>query len=221
MAGRKVKVTNLMKKIILSLILILSSSFFLSACGSKTKPKAEPTPTPRLIELSDAEKPYISLIPRNDGHELTMKISKIPKSIKNIEYELTYTAVDNNLEIEKGVGDTIKEISSSVERKILLGTESCTSGCKYKYDTGVNGGNITLTLVNQNGQVSTMQTPFSLRSTSDIKKTGNLDLPSENFSTKITAKTGEFYILIKNALGYSIFSTQGLINDLPFPSPSN
>lgn len=199
--------------------LLLFSTLFLSGCGKKT-PAPTPTPTPKLIELTDAEKPYISLIPRSDGHEITIKITKIPESIESMEYELIYTAVDNGLEIEKGAGDTVKSVSGSIERKVLLGTESCTNGCKYKYDTGVNGGKLNLTLITKNGQMSTMESPFSLRTAAEIKKLGAIDLPSENYSGKITTKTGEFYIMVKNALVYSVFSSSGLIDELSPTSTS-
>ena len=42
--------------------------------------------------------------------------------------------------MEKGVGDTVKLTSNSFEKDLLLGTESCTNGCKYKFDEGVVGG---------------------------------------------------------------------------------
>lgn len=209
-----------MKKIIkitsLSLIIILSS-FVFSACGKKTAtPKTEPTPVPRLVELTPEKKPYISLVPRDDGHSLKLKINKIQTSISQIEYELIYTAVDNGLEIEKGAGDTIKVDSTSLERDILLGTASCTNDCKYKYDTGVTGGIVSLTLISDNGQISTIEAPFVLKSTADLKKeNNNIALSNDTFSTKVTTKPNEFYILIKNALVYSLFSNRGLIGDYP------
>lgn len=200
---------------------VIFSSFCLSGCGKKTTTQnTEPTPTPvRLLELKDEEKPYISLVPREDGHELKMKISKIPASISQIEYELIYTAVDKNLEMEKGVGDTIKVDSSNLERDLLLGTASCTNGCKYKYDEGVTGGTLSLTLISTNGQMSTLEVPFTFKSANDVKKDNNLiSLKTDNFSTKLTPKTGEFYILLKNALVYSLFSSnsnKSLIGDYP------
>lgn len=194
------------------LIMVLALSLFLSGCTPKPTPTPTPTPAPKTWELLPADKPLISLIPRTDGHELKLKIEKIPTNIKEIEYELLYTAVDNNLEIEKGAGDTLKSPQSSIERNILLGTSSCTNGCKYKYDTGVTGGTLSLTLVNQNGQFATFQTPFTLKTGKEIKKqNSSIGLPTENYSQKVTnPKPATFYLLLKNFGGegdYSLFDS--------------
>ncbi|KKR68280.1 MAG: hypothetical protein UU09_C0013G0004 [Microgenomates group bacterium GW2011_GWA2_40_6] len=148
------------------LSLIILSSIFLSACSqSKSPVSPTPTPVPREYVLTETDKPKITLTPRSDGHELTLKITGIKPIFKKIEYELVYTASDSGLEIEKGVSGTAepKDITNgSFERKILLGTESCTSGCKYKYDAGVNGGTLNLTLNTQNDQVAAIVMPFTL-----------------------------------------------------------
>lgn len=215
MKNRTVKILSLS-------FVVIFSSFFLAGCGKKTSTlkNMEPTSTPsRLVELKPEEKPYISLIPREDGHELKMKISHIPASISQIEYELIYTAIDNKLEMEKGVGDTIKVTNDNLERDLLLGTASCTNGCKYKYDEGVTGGTLSLTLISANGQMSTLEIPFTFKSANDVKKDNNLiSLKTDNFSTKLTPKTGEFYVLLKNALVYSLFSSnssKSLVGDYP------
>lgn len=190
--------------------LVIASGLFLSACG-KAKPTQitpTPTPAPRLVEMPLGDRPVISLIPRLDGRELKLKINKIPSGIVQIEYELLYTATDEGNDIEKGVGDTIKIISPDLERDLLLGTSSCTNGCKYKYDENINGGTLTLTFINQNSQVSTFQTPFQFTTGAQIKKTKTLDLPTENFSISITNPASEFFILLKNYRnGFSVFSS--------------
>lgn len=182
--------------------LILISVLLLSSCGKKTADKnsSTPTPTPRLVEMAVEDRPEISLSSRSDGHELTLKIASISSKITKIEYELTYTAVDGELEIEKGASGIIesKDISSgSVERKILLGTESCTNGCKYKYDSGVTGGTLNLTFTNQNSQISTFTTPFVLKNTAEIKKTGNkLVWTNENYTYTPKKLTGTSYFIV-------------------------
>ena len=147
------------------------SSFAFSACGSKPAPAPTPTPAPRVLEMKAEDKPIVKLIPRSDGHLLKLVIDKIPSYVKQIEYELLYIATDNgNIEIEKGLGDTLKVDSSTLSRDLLLGTESCTSGCKYKYDNGVSAGTISLTLITDNNQVASYQAPFSLQTGQQIKK---------------------------------------------------
>ena len=185
------------------LSLILVSALVLSACGKKTPTtNISPSPTPRLVEMDVADRPQISLVSRNDGHELKLKIASISNNISKIEYELTYTANDNGLEIEKGASGIIESkdlVSGTTERKILLGTESCTSGCKYKYDAGVNGGNLNITFTTKNSQISTFDSPFILRASAEVKKAGKLIWTEENFNdTPKSIPSGSFFIALKD-----------------------
>ncbi|HPD44941.1 MAG TPA: hypothetical protein PK131_02080 [Candidatus Woesebacteria bacterium] len=153
------------------LFLVLISAFLLFGCGlKKTTPTVTPTPASTTFELTDKEMPEINLTASDDGHWLTLKINKIPSSIVNIEYELLYRASESGLEIEKGLGDTLKVEGRSLERKLLLGTESCTNGCKYKFDENVTGGDLNLTLINQQGQTATIQKFFTLVKDKKSKK---------------------------------------------------
>lgn len=195
------------------LILILFSLFFLSGCGKKAAPAPSPTPAPKLVELSAELRPEISLTPRADGHELYLKINKISDTISKIEYEITYLATDDNLEIEKGASGIIESdelLSGKSERKILLGTESCTNGCKYKYDTGVTGGNLNLIFSLNNGQMSIFETPFILRSTADLKKDGNLLIWTEEnytYTPQNKLSGSHYFIAHKNYLDGSYLVT--------------
>jgi len=185
-------------KTIVAISLIFLSGISLSACGKKktdtTTPQA--SPTPKLIEMTIDQKPYISLIPRSDGHQLTLKISHIPTEISQIEYELIYVATDGTIEIEKGVGDTIEVKSTTITKDLLLGTASCTNTCKYKYDEGVTGGTLSLIFINSNGQMSTYETAFILNSSAQINKTKSISLPE--FTINATVNTGQYFILLQN-----------------------
>lgn len=195
-----------MKKI---LFLILAS-LTLSACGNKTvQNKITPTPAPKLVDMPLGDRPYVSLVPREDGHMIYLKVTGIPSYVKQMEYELLYTAVDSGNEIEKGVGDTVKDIKGSLEKSLLLGTESCTNGCKYKYDEGIIGGTLSLTFISGDGQISTYETPFSLKTGAEIKKSGAITLSTENFSVKASPSDKLYYILLKNYAknAFSIFSS--------------
>lgn len=155
-----------MLKKITSLVVL---SFFLTACVGKTTPST-PTPTqppkkPKATQIIFEQKPQISLIPRNDGHELKLKIDNIPTSVIKLDYELIYKAKDGNLEIDKGLADNVNEIKPNIERDLLLGTKSCTSGCKYKYDTGVNSGSLKITFLTDKNEVSTYESNWNLNQT--------------------------------------------------------
>lgn len=204
-----------MKKIINILILIaviVSSSFFLSACTKKPTTNTTPTKTTQTtqqIELTADEKPYINLIPRADGHELKLKIIDIPSKFSTAEYELIYTAEDEDMEIEKGVSGTVKLTDSNFEKDLLLGTSSCTNGCKYKYDEGITGGVFSLTLTTDNKEYVTFETPFVIKSSAQINKEKGIKLSQENFEIKATTTSkSDFFIAIKNFKPvYSVFSS--------------
>lgn len=201
-------------KIIIALVIAVS----LSACGKKnTDTPIVPTPTPRLVEIKLENRPYISLTPRSDGHELKLNISKISSDIKSIEYELIYSATDEGLEIEKGLSGTIDIDSDTIERDLLLGTSSCTNGCKYKYDSGVTGGNLNVIFTTQNDQIAMFETAFVLSTTAQIKKEG---LTLNDFNIVANPTQTEYFILIQNYNGnYSIFSSATGKGDVTSISP--
>lgn len=203
------------------IIILLAFSLLLTGCSPKiTTNTITPTPAPKIIDMPLSDRPLISLTPTADGHYLTLKITNTPNYISAIDYEILYNATDNSSEIEKGIGDTIKELSSNLERKLLLGTESCTNGCKYSYDKGVIGGTMTINFIDKNGQISTFNTPFTLKSSSDLNKESSISLTTDNFSVPVKSKlTGNnYFILIKNYKGgYSIYgsSPNSLVGDYP------
>ncbi len=177
-------------------LFFLSFTFLLSACGKKEETTAEPTPTPRLVELNDSQKPLISLIPRSDGHELKFIIDGLDGTIEEIEYELIYRAVDEAMIIEKGLGDTISvDGQKKIERDLLLGTSSCTNTCKYKYDEGITGGTLSLTLTTSQNQVAYFETDFALSSSKDFEKDG-LSLEGD-IAITASSISSDFYLLHK------------------------
>jgi hypothetical protein len=203
----------------ISVILAVTSLLFFSSCGKKTTSTVTPTPVPELVELKLDQKPFISLTPSAEGHEINLKISEISNVIKEIDYELVYDAGSVGTEIQKGVNGTIKVDGSTALKNILLGTESCTNGCKRKYDEGVTGGNLILNFRAPPNQAVSFETPFALKTTAEIKKAGSLTL--ESFSVKPkTALTGsQFFIIMKNFSdnGYSVFSNgqNSLVGNYP------
>lgn len=203
---------NKLKIFSLSLV-VVASSFFLSACSKKTTTTTNNAnngtkSAPKELVLSESEKPIVSLIPREDGHELKLKIDNIPSSISQIEYELIYSSTENGLTMEKGVGDTVKISSKNIEKDLLLGTASCTNGCKYKYDEGVSEGTLTLNFYTNDNQTATYETPFILRTSANIKKDGGFTLKNDGLSVKATTTTkSDYFVVIKNYPSYySVFS---------------
>jgi len=191
---------------------LIVATFLLSACGTAA-PSAKPTPTPtsKAVEMPVSKRPMVSLTPSADGHYLDLKLENVPSTITSIEYEVLYDASSNGSQIEKGIGDTIKLITSTIEKNLLLGTESCTSGCKYSYDTGIVGGEVTINFIDNNGRESTFDTPYVFKTTTDINKAGTLALSDSSFSVKPKTKlTGnDYFVLMQNYRGgYSVFSSR-------------
>jgi len=106
-----------------------------------------PTPEPegRLIETPFEERPYITLIPSQDGHWLTLNIERIRHG-KTLEYELIYNTASG---VTQGSTNTVDlKGESSYNKRILLGTES---RGHYRYDEGVTQGTLTLRLRSDEG----------------------------------------------------------------------
>lgn len=164
----------------LFLVIILTSSLVLSGCSSKKKSPPVSNnlaPSPTQIPVKTPEEaakdgPFFSLIPSTDGHWLTIEIKNIPSETKSLEYELIYQAEFEGNLVERGVstlgspvelddsatnGSNKKEFS----KKILLGTASCTTVCKYKYDEGVKEGTFTL-ILNKTSSKEKYESPFTL-----------------------------------------------------------
>ena len=135
-----------MKKTLLILIIlaILGGGGFLAykkisakKQESKSKVVQKRKPEVNLIEL--AKRPYVTLTPRADGHEVSMTIDGLKLKETNLEYEMEYQA-GNMLQ---GAGGRIdfNEEKPPVSKNLLFG--SCSKG-KCKYDDDVFSGSLTL-----------------------------------------------------------------------------
>ena len=193
--------------ILVSLILFLTLGKK-NTSNNKTSTKTT-TQATKKIELSADEKPYISLIPSSEGHNLIFKVKDIPAKFTTAEYELIYTAKDENIEIEKGVSGTVELSGGTIEKDLLLGTASCTNGCKYKYDEGVTGGILNITLKTNNKEYFSYETPFVLTNSADINKEKKITLAEENFIINCTTTSkSDFFVALKNFQStYSVFSS--------------
>lgn len=157
----------------------------------------EPTPTKEpegtLIETTLAERPLVTLTPTDDGHWLTIDVSRI-RDADSLEYELLYNtesgATQGSINTVSLKGET------SYSKKILLGSES--SG-KFKYDEGVTQGTLTIRLRGGPG-TRKFVTEFHLQQGDDeltsidekFSLTGSL-LPTDFYVTMMTiGLPGEF-----------------------------
>jgi hypothetical protein len=169
--------------------------------------------------LPEANWPAISVIPTDNpgvsgsmGHWLDFKVEKINvPGAASMDYLLVYSTSDGG---QQGVPGTVKLDGDSVEKRLLLGSES--SG-KFKYDAGVETGTITITFRDSKGKsLGKLVTDFHLQSnvTELTSVDGifkyNLDKPAK----------GVYFVTVKTFLepstspvvwqnGYGVFASDG------------
>lgn len=129
-------------------------------------------------ELPQSQWPLVSLlpvfnstIPNSLGHLLLLKVEKInvPEAA-SMDYELLYSTTDGG---QQGVPGTVQLTGTSVERQLLLGSES--SG-KYRFDEGVDHGTITIRFRDASGKLmGKLSTNFTLSSPSKDVYEVNMD----------------------------------------------
>ena len=176
--------------VVFGFLALLGGGFFLISKKRKTSRVEEiapPESTGRLIETSLEERPYVILVPRTDGREFTLEISRI-KNAKTIEYELVYFS--NNLS-RGAIGSIDVDNQTSISRKLLLGTCS-RDVCKY--DENVTEGSLTLRFRSPDG-VRKFVTDFHLQKGAD-------ELTSIDGNFKLAAKfSPSVYYLTMSTIG--------------------
>ena len=170
--------------------------------------------------LSESQWPAVSLTPteKSDvagsmGHWLNFKVEKINVAkASSMDYLLVYNTSDGG---QQGVPGTVKLTGDSIERKLLLGSES--SG-KFRYDAGVETGIMTITFRDNNGKsLGKLSTEFHLQS-----ETAELSSVDGVFKyTLDKAPKGVYFVTMKTFLepvadkviwqnGYGVFASDGL-----------
>lgn len=174
-----------MKKNLL-IVLVVIAAVFLAVGGflilrKKAPSTAEPEIDGLLLETSLEESPLATLVPRADGREFNLEITRI-KNARTVEYELVYLTQG----LSRGaIGSVDLKGKTSLERKLLLGT--CSRGV-CKYDEAVSEGTLTLRFRSTEG-VRKFVSDFHLQQ-------GNEDLisPDGNFQLEGKISTGAFYL---------------------------
>jgi len=103
--------------------------------------------------LSIEEMPLILLSPKEQGRELLLQAKGV-KDVDSLEYELIYELEDG---LTRGASGEIELAQKEGEKNILLGT--CSRGT-CKYDEGVTGGELTISLKRGN-KLRSFKTIFS------------------------------------------------------------
>lgn len=130
-----------------SIVALIGVSMVLSGCGLLRRNKnQEPEPTPRArisepVNIVDvSERPYIKLVPSQNGRNIDIVIGETYKDASEAEFEMEYQAGD----LIRGAFGSIQLDNGQGEYEILLG--SCSTGGTCSYDSDVTGGNVTVSM---------------------------------------------------------------------------
>lgn len=179
------------KWIIIPLVIIVlaAGGFFgykkFFAKKKKEEPKKVVSKKAQLVnQIELGKRPYLTLVPREDGREVSMTIDKLQLGEENVEYELEYQA-GNMIQGAGGRIDFTQE-PAPVTKKLLFG--SCSKG-KCTYDENVSGGSLTLTFAGKEGyalkgdftlnKMSEKEGIFSSRDAKVSLEVGSKDLPAD------------------------------------------
>ncbi len=134
-------------------------------------------------EIPFDQRPVVTLTPKADGHWLSLKLTGINRltNATTVEYEALYEAGDGRQ--QGSSGKTQIAGKTAYDSDILLGSES--SG-KFRYDTGVEKGTLTIKYRDQKGKLAgKLTTDFHFQTATDVLTsvdgtfTFKLDKPSK------------------------------------------
>ncbi len=145
-------------------------------------------------DLPEDQKPVVALVPRSDGHYLTLKIQSIKvTNASSMDYVVEYKANNTGTPTTQGTSGAVKlENQTSYEKELLLGSES--SG-KFRYDKEVGDGKLTIRFRDKNGKMlGKVATDWKLQ-------TGTTNLSSVDGSFKYTldkVAQGVWFVTMKS-----------------------
>ncbi|PIS15179.1 hypothetical protein COT63_01310 [Candidatus Shapirobacteria bacterium CG09_land_8_20_14_0_10_38_17] len=173
------------KSIGIILIILVAVGFILKFTVFKKSKIVSKLPVIEQTQpLSLEEMPLVLLSPKEEGHQLLLQI-KEAKDTDSLEYELIYELEEG---LTRGASGEIELIQGKGEKNILLGT--CSSGT-CKYDKGIVGGNLTISLKKGN-KLRSFKTTFSFWDGSKIQQSSDGKL-----TIKLIGNRAAKYILLK------------------------
>lgn len=187
--------------------------------------KAQPTKVIKKLEMPEEDYPVISMALKNNDHYVDLTINKIPSYVKEIEFEFLYNSIDEKgQEFQKGQFDSFEINEERIEKEILLGTSSCTTGtCKYRYDENVSSGKLALKLKDEEGKVASFDIPFLVAkgnedaNLSELENNSpDLELTNPNSSNLILHKTLGYYERPNQAIFAGPYQLSSTASQLPF-----
>ncbi len=171
--------------------------------------------TETVVEIPVEQRPVAALVAKPDGHWLVLTVSSIKVTDATaMDYELLYKVGDGRTQ---GVPGTIQlNGQTSISRELLLGSESAG---KFRYDTGVETGTLTLRFRNSSGKLlGKVSTDFHFQS-------GTVELSSVDGKFKYTLDKmakGVYFITMQSfgtpdaskvvvfSNGWAVYASDGL-----------
>ena len=145
--------------IVILLVIFSVGGYFLFSGGNKQKQTADDTVNENLVQTLSPKDIGLKLQAGPDNNKIKFSIENA-SGIKSVDYELIYEA-DSTAQERKDGGDArvqrgitghadVNGKGSYTSDWLILGSQSANV---VRYDTGVNGVNITLKITKTNGQV--------------------------------------------------------------------
>ena len=180
--------------LILGVVVVAGAFLFLKNRGRGMVDDQQISDADVAPAVSLDKRPVVSLTPSSDGHWLKMEIKKISIDAATLDYELTYKVPDGRTQ---GVPGTWKlATKDDIAKDMLLGSES--SG-RFRYDEGVENGNLTLRFRDTNGKlVAKFETNFKLYSNVE-----NLASEDGVFSLTLGRANARAFFVVMGTVGYS------------------
>ena len=200
------------------LLIVVVVFILIKSVKTSTAPNAQSDAN--VPDLPQSQWPVVSLTPTDNpkvpgsiGHWLDFKVQKlnVPGAV-SMDYELVYSTTDGG---QQGVPGTVKLDGNDIDRPLLLGSES--SG-KFRYDTGVEQGTMTLRFRDGNGKlIGKLSTDFHLQTgvtaltSVDGKFIYTLDKVAKGvfFVTMQTFAQPDASMVVVSQNGYSVFASDG------------
>lgn len=181
--------------IVLGVGLLVVVGAILASRGSGKPNSEEIMQDETAPEIPFDQRPVGSLTPKADGHWLTLNLKNVNRVANGakLEYEIFYTAGDGRGQGSSGTVD-LSTTANVDNRDILLGSES--SG-KFRYDTGVEKGTLTLKWRDTKGKLAgKLVSEWHLQTGTDA-----LTSIDETFKYKLDKMPAKEYFIVMHTFG--------------------
>jgi len=199
-----------MKKvlIVLALVIVGGGIFWFINNQNKTTAEPETTQKRRISEpvnvIPVAERPYMSISPLADGHNVNITVHSLNKSADSAEYELEYQAGS----LLQGAFGSLVVNSLPQSTKVLMG--SCSAGGACTYHEDIQGG--TLLTRFDGAEVYALKSDWKYLDNS--AKKNQVSSRDAKFQLTSPSLAKQRYIIVYNSPGYPKAPEGEVVSDI-------